>query len=125
MSTLVQRSLPDVLGNEFRLVCGWQFMKETSLRASEWQQACGRLLVVHDRTPLLLRLVDELFDNPIISIPKASKVLGISAPAATNNIRKLVDAHILYEVAGHRHPRLFMASGIFEATDEAMESPVE
>jgi len=35
-----------------RVVCGAQFLREVFLPASEWQQARGRLLVVHDRTAL-------------------------------------------------------------------------
>jgi hypothetical protein len=48
----VKRLLPGAIENELRLVCSAQFLREAFLPASEWQQARGRLLVVHDRTPL-------------------------------------------------------------------------
>ena len=49
---IVKRLLPRAIENELRVVCGAQFLREVFLPASEWQQARGRLLVVHDRTAL-------------------------------------------------------------------------
>jgi hypothetical protein len=48
----VKQLVPKVIDNELRLVCCAQFLREAIIPASEWQQARGRLLVVHDRTPL-------------------------------------------------------------------------
>lgn len=48
----LKRLLPRAIENELRLVCSAQFLREAFVSASEWQQARGRLLVVHDRTPL-------------------------------------------------------------------------
>ncbi len=48
----VKQLLPQAIENELRLVCSAQFLREAVVPASEWQQARGRLLVVHDRTPL-------------------------------------------------------------------------
>jgi hypothetical protein len=50
--THVKRLLPKAIANELRMVCCAEFLREVFLPASEWQQARGRLLVVHDRTPL-------------------------------------------------------------------------
>jgi hypothetical protein len=48
----IRKLLPFAIENELRLTCGAQFPRETTLPASEWQQAINRLLVIHDRTPL-------------------------------------------------------------------------
>lgn len=48
----VKRLLPKAIENELRLVCSAQFLREAVVPASEWLQTRGRMLVVHDRTPL-------------------------------------------------------------------------
>jgi hypothetical protein len=61
--------LPEVINNELRLVCSAQFLRETTLAASDWKQARGRLAIIHDRTPLhqlVGRLVYGVFwTNPL------------------------------------------------------------
>jgi hypothetical protein len=48
----IKQSLPLVINNELRLTCSAQFLRENTVPASEWQHARGRVLVIHDRTPL-------------------------------------------------------------------------
>jgi hypothetical protein len=48
----IKEQYPLALANELRLVCVAQFLRETALPASRWQQARERILVVHERTPL-------------------------------------------------------------------------
>ena len=50
--TALKALLPEVINNELRLVCSAQFLRETTLAASDWKQARDRLAVIHDRTPL-------------------------------------------------------------------------
>ena len=69
---------------------------------------------------LLLRLVDDLFQAPVISIPVAAKRLKITQRSAGLNIMKLVDAGILAEVTGRERHRLFASQQIIrivEATE--------
>jgi hypothetical protein len=47
-----KQQYPLAINNELRLACGSQFIRETVLPASQWQDARQRLLVIHDRTPL-------------------------------------------------------------------------
>lgn len=49
---LLKRLLPAAINNELRLACSAQFLRETTLPASDWHQARERLAVIHDRTPL-------------------------------------------------------------------------
>ena len=51
-SERIKWQYPLAIANELRLVCAVQFLRETELPASQWQEARHRILVVHDRTPL-------------------------------------------------------------------------
>lgn len=48
----IKAALPAVLANELRLTCRAQFLREGLVSAREWQAAGGRILVVHELTPL-------------------------------------------------------------------------
>jgi hypothetical protein len=48
----IKSQYPAAVANELRLVCMMQFVRETALPASQWQEARERILVIHDRTPL-------------------------------------------------------------------------
>jgi len=47
----IKNQYPAAVANELRLVCAAQFLRETPLPASQWEQARGRILVIHERTP--------------------------------------------------------------------------
>jgi Fic family protein len=66
-----------------------------------------------------LRLLDQLFVNPFITTPTASKLLGLTSAGAGRIIERLVSAGILTYAAGN-WPRVFVARGLLEA----IESPV-
>jgi Fic family protein len=67
---------------------------------------------------LLMQLIDALFEMPVITIPRAAKLLGITHRAATLNVDKLVAAGILTEVTGRERNRAFMARRIVEIADD-------
>jgi Fic family protein len=64
-----------------------------------------------------MRLVDALFDVPMLTIPRAQRVLGVTHRAASLNIDKLIDLGILQEVRHGRRPRLFIAPAIMNAIE--------
>ncbi len=68
-------------------------------------------------TALPIRLIDVLFERPVITIPNAAQHLDISYRAAGLIVAKLCAAKILDEVNGRRRPRTFVASGILEAIE--------
>lgn len=72
---------------------------------------------------LLLKLIDEMFKHPAITIAHASKVLGITAAAASANIKKLVDARILTERTGRKRSQVFVAGDILGIVEDAHERP--
>lgn len=82
-----------------------------------WQDYRQRLASAKS-SALLLKVVDDLFDRPVYTIPRARKILGITHRAARLNVEKLVAEQILTEIPGHRSPRMFMAREIFEVIGE-------
>lgn len=62
---------------------------------------------------LLLQLSDELFATPIMTIPKAQRVLGVTYRSAQLNVEKLVAAGVLRELRGRR-TRTFLARPIID-----------
>lgn len=61
---------------------------------------------------LQLRLVDHLFEYPVLTIPRAGELLGVTYRAAQLNVKKMVEAGILQEVEPPARPRQFFAASI-------------
>ncbi len=66
---------------------------------------------------LLPRLVDALFDVPVLTIPRAQQILGVTHRAAALNIDKLIRAGFVREVHHGRRPRTFIAPAIMDAVE--------
>ncbi len=66
---------------------------------------------------LLLRLVDELFLYPAITMRRAANVLRVTPRAAQLNLDKLIDAGILEEVTGRERNRVYVARRIIGAIE--------
>ena len=67
---------------------------------------------------LLLRLVDELFSAPVITVKAARRMLGASDRAARQNVMKLVRGGVLTEITGKRRNQVFAAEPIIRAIEE-------
>lgn len=61
---------------------------------------------------LLGKLLDQLFQHPVITIPHASERLGITYNAAKNNIERLIKHKILQPSDSARRPKVFFAREI-------------
>lgn len=66
---------------------------------------------------LLGVLVDTLFDTPAITIPQARSLLGVTHRAAMQNVAKLVDAGILWQVGDRARNKLFLATDVLRAVE--------
>lgn len=66
---------------------------------------------------LPLRLIDELFAAPVITVQRAAEVLGVTPKAARLNVKKLVAAQILEEVTGRQRYQIFMAREILRTIE--------
>lgn len=64
-----------------------------------------------------LKLVDDLFRRPYLTVSSAASVLGVTFRAASLNVAKLVRAGILKELPGRKYGRIFRAREILEVLD--------
>jgi Fic family protein len=69
---------------------------------------------------LLLKLVDELFVTPAITVTQAARVLGVGYTSAQKNVEKLVKARILREIGSAARNRVYLADGVVQAVEGLM-----
>jgi Fic family protein len=81
---------------------------------SQWREQ----LTQTRASALLLRLVDSLFDAPMLTIPQAQKLLGVTYRSASQNIQKLVKTGILHDAGATPEGRVFVARDILHAVAE-------
>jgi Fic family protein len=62
----------------------------------------------------MIRLVDELFRSPSITINRAAEILGLSHQGAANNIHKLEECGILREVTQKKRNQVYVADPIMK-----------
>jgi hypothetical protein len=74
-------------------------------------------LQVSGRSANVLRLVDDLFQIPMISISQAKESLGTTFTGAQKIVMRLVDTGILSEYTGRARNRHFLAKEILEVID--------
>jgi len=63
---------------------------------------------------LPLKLVDALFESPIVTIRKTSEILDVTPAAAQAVVDKLIAAEILQEITGRKRDRIYVANRIME-----------
>ncbi len=68
----------------------------------------GRLAAARS-SALLLKLVDSLFELPVVTIGGAAQRLGVTQAAASANLGRLVESGILVEVTGRRRNQRYLA----------------
>ena len=61
------------------------------------------------RSALPLRLIDDLFASPYLTVPIAAGRLNVTQRSASLNISKLVDLGIVVEITGRQRYRVFEA----------------
>lgn len=64
---------------------------------------------------LLMRIIDNLFEQPVTTIPGTQRLTGLSYRAAQNNIERLVSYGVLMPGPAWRRPRYFVASELIQA----------
>jgi len=63
---------------------------------------------------LLLRLADSLFASPIITIPEAKRLLGVTYHSAQRNVERLVEARILQPADDASYGKTYLATEILD-----------
>lgn len=87
-----------------------------------WQGYRGRVARAR-ASALLPRMVDMLFEGPVITIPEVARRLGITHRAASLNVGKLVDQGMIAEVSGRERNKVFVAQGIIDAIEAPLPAP--
>ncbi len=67
--------------------------------------------------PKALILLDALFESPFITVPRAAKVLGVSAPTARSTVGILMAAGLLQELGASAWRRVYLARPILDALE--------
>ena len=91
---------------------------ERSNRLLDLLQHYQRWALAAHRSGNLTKLVDLLFIRPLIKIADAEQWLGITQPAASRLISRMIDANILIEITGGQRNRRFLAHEIVAIVDE-------
>ncbi len=85
-------------------------------------QTQWRLEVTKARaSSLLLRLIDLLFEVPVLTIPQAQRLLGVTYRSAQRNINKLVQAQILQPLGSQVYGKVFFSPEIVGIISEGLE----
>ncbi len=74
----------------------------------EWHQRLTQTRV----SALTLRLVDSLFEQPILTIPQAQHLLDVTYPSAQRNVERLVQAGILQPIGEASYGKTYVATDI-------------
>lgn len=61
---------------------------------------------------LLLKLLDELFKRPLITVGRAAKMLKVTPRAAQGNVDRLVALGVLREITGRKRDRVYRADDL-------------
>lgn len=79
-----------------------------------WHQA-----VIHARSSaLLFRMIDNLFQSPIITIPEAARLLDVTWRSAKLTIQKLVEAKILTPRDDAKYGKTYIALDIIRIVED-------
>ena len=76
---------------------------------AEWR---GRVTNQKRASANLVVLVDSLFESPIVSIPQARELLGVTYQGAQLNVVKLVDHGILRQLDDRSYGKLYVADEV-------------
>ncbi len=68
-----------------------------------------------------LRLADELFRTPVMTVPEAQRILDVANPTARSAVRQLEARGLLVEWAEKRWPRVYLAPHVLDAVLNPLE----
>jgi len=91
--------------------------KDAATRARKLQdlrEDWHRRLAQARTSALALRLADALFQTPVLTIPQAQRLLGVTYPGAQRNVEKLVQVGILQLVGGTSYGKTYTAPELLD-----------
>lgn len=110
---------------------GFSTFRGVADTSKEAVQRSGRLLSLREKVRKKLanqgnavRLLNELFKNPFVTVARAEKLLSVTNPTARQAVKRLEDAGILQETTGREWGRLYLARPILKIVDADDETNV-
>lgn len=98
--------------------------RDATLRAGRlldlWQTYRHRATKIV-RSSAVLRLIDELFASPYITVNRAKEVMDIAYKSANKIVERIAEAGILREITGQQRYRVFSADEIFHLLDAPLD----
>lgn len=106
------------------------FLEAIHEAAQESIQQVDRLLAMRSRyhealqqarsSALTLKLVDKLFELPLLTVSSTAEELNVTPATAMQHIQRLLDVNIVVEITGRKRDRQYLASELLTAlgTDE-------
>ena len=94
-----------------------------ALRLDELRRDYYARLQTARSSSLVLKLVDDLFASPYITVARAQELLGVTHRAASQSIAKLLAAGIVTEVTGRQRGRVYFAAEVLRAVEASLSPP--
>jgi Fic family protein len=69
------------------------------------------------------RVLEHLYERPIVSVADIQSLLGTTYPAASNVVNRLTTLGILREITGYRRNRLFRYESYIQLFSETQADP--
>jgi Fic family protein len=104
-------------------------VRDTADQAANAARRIVKLFAEHQKkietlgrtAPSVIRVLQHMQRNPIVSIPAAAQKIGISAPTVAKSLEHLQRLGILREVTGRERHRLFVYEGYLAILNEGTE----
>jgi len=87
-------------------------------RLQDLQQQWRAQLTQARASALPLRLADSMFTSPVVTIPQAEKLLGVTYHSARRTVEKLVAAGMLRQMGEGSYGKLFVAEAVLKIVSE-------
>jgi len=85
-----------------------------SLQIIELLKACKDKVQALHMSALSIKLVEQLFINPYITITHAAARLNTTYPTAKSMIEKLLKAGVVTEITGKQRDKVYCAKGLLD-----------
>lgn len=103
------------------------FLKGVEVTAQDAAKRAGRLMDLREQyrkqlagKATVISLLDRLFTNPYVTVPRAAEYLKSSQPTASKAIAEMQRQNIIAEVSGRRWRRPYLARPILEVLEGPM-----
>ena len=83
------------------------------------QESWRKRLAALGRSNLPIRLADQLFAGPVITIPQAQQMLQVTYPSALRTVERLLEANVVTQLGDSSYGRTYVAGEILSIIGES------